>query len=95
MKMLCKNTSLTIVKFRNSLFIALILPMLFTSNHAVSGWFGYDTREECFIDKTGELMSRWINPLSERDAQRAARLLCSKYPPSKEKNIFSKYKTNQ
>ena len=72
------------VTFKYLLCISLTISMFFISTPAVSGWFGYDSRAECMTEEQGKLMSRWINPLSSRDARLAATHLCRKYPSSSE-----------
>ena len=63
--------------------------MLFVSPPAVSGFFGYDSYEECRDEEVGKLMTRWINPLSQSDARLAARAFCKKYPTKKELKLRS------
>ncbi len=69
-------------KFARCSFLSicqLILFISFTSN-VDAGWFGYDTYAECMEKEPGKLMTRWISPLSEREAKNAAKEICKAYP---------------
>lgn len=56
-----------------------IISMVFGS-HVNAGWFDYDTYEECMEREPGKLMTRWVNPLPDSQAMKAAREYCKAYP---------------